>query len=313
MGFAEALAFLKRRGMLLAIVSKNDETRIRELWPYIYGSRLELDDFASVKINWEPKADNVATVLQEVNLLPMSAVFIDDNSAERDDVKSTFPDIRVLGASPYEFRRTLLWASETQVAAITEESGRRTQMVQAQAERETSRSRLTRAEFLDTLQIHARLFGIDDLKDPRFARAFELINKSNQFNTTGHRWTQSECQEAFARGVTFWGFEVDDRFTQYGLVGVAITDGHHIAQFVMSCRVMGLDVELAVIAALLENMDGQVTASTQETDANLPCRDLYRRCGFVEASDGWRTLSDGTLKRPAHVRAIKLCSAETGG
>ncbi len=122
-GFAEALAFLKKRGVLLAIVSKNDEARIRELWPSIYGSRLELSDFASIRINWEPKADNVAKVLEEVNLLPRSAVFIDDNPVERENVKSAFPDIRVLGASPYEFRRALLWASETQVATVTEESG----------------------------------------------------------------------------------------------------------------------------------------------------------------------------------------------
>ncbi len=186
-------------------------------------------------------------------------------------------------------------------------------MVQAQAERETSRSRLTRAEFLDTLQVEVRLFAIADLKDSRFARAFELVNKSNQFNTTGHRWTQDECHDAFARGATFWGFEVDDRFTRYGLVGVAVVDGPDIVQFVMSCRVMGLEVEVAVIAALLEDVRGETTASYRETDANFPCRDLYKRCGFVEAPDGWRKPADWLLQRPAHVRAIERRLPEAVG
>ena len=108
MGFAEALMYLKKRGVLLAIVSKNDEERIRSLWPDIFQSRLQLDDFASIKINWEPKADNVERVLKEVNLLPRNAVFIDDNPVERENVAVSFPGLRVLGSSPYMLRRVYM-------------------------------------------------------------------------------------------------------------------------------------------------------------------------------------------------------------
>ena len=136
LGFAEALMFLKSRGVLLGIVSKNDEDRVREIWRRIYGTRIRLEDFAAVKINWRPKAENIEEILAEVNLLPNSVVFIDDNPVERAAVKAAFPEIRVLGPNPYLWRRILLWSPETQVATITSESAARTEMVQKQVQRE---------------------------------------------------------------------------------------------------------------------------------------------------------------------------------
>jgi len=82
-GLVEALVTLKKRGVLLAIASKNDEDRIRSFWPHLYGGRLELADFASVKINWQSKAENIAQILKETNLLPRNVVFLDDNPVER--------------------------------------------------------------------------------------------------------------------------------------------------------------------------------------------------------------------------------------
>ena len=304
--FVEALAYLKKRGVLLAIASKNDETRIRELWPHIYGSRLELSDFASVKINWQPKSENIAAILKEMNLLSRSVVFIDDNPVERAAVLNAFPDIRVLGSEPYQFRRVLLWAPETQVAYITDESSRRTEMIQAQVERETTQGRLTRAEFLDTLGVRMRLFPVGTLNDQRFARALELINKSNQFNTTGRRWTQDECAAAFAAGTQFWAFEVEDRFTHYGIVGVAIKTGNRLDQFVMSCRVVGLEVEIAAIGAIVATASAPATAAYVATDANHLCRDLYARCGFIEMDGGWIQPDGAGIPRPAHINELTV-------
>ena len=305
LGFAEALMFLKKRGTLLAIVSKNDETRIRELWPKIYGSRLELSDFAVIKINWQPKVNNVETILKKVNLLPKNVVFIDDNPVERDNVVSAFPEIRTLGASPYMMRRVLLWAPETQVARITDESAHRTEMVQAQVEREGMRTRLSRDEFLTSLTVKVRLFKVEDGEDSHFARIFELINKTNQFNTTGHRWAEDECQAFFSAGGGFWAFDVEDRFTPYGTVGVAAVLDREIRQFVMSCRVMGLDVEMAVISFLVHELSAgqkhEVRAAMVATQANHPCRELYAKCGFVETQAGWKTTAGPVVGTPRHV------------
>jgi FkbH-like protein len=299
-GFAEALAYLKKRGVLLAIVSKNDSVRIRALWPMIYGNRLELEDFAAIRIDWQPKATNIELILRDLNLLPRSVVFIDDNPVERASVAAAFPDMRVLGAAPYQLRRILLWSAETQVALVSAESARRTEMAQAQIAREGTRSLLSRGEFLDSLGVQVRLQVINSINDLRFPRTLELINKTNQFNTTGRRWTPGVCADAFAAETSFWTFDVADRFTQYGLVGVAIVDRQCITQFVMSCRVVGLDAEIAVIADLIDALGPTTTAAFEPTDANFMCSDLYAKCGFVETKAGWRAPS--ALPRPAHIQ-----------
>lgn len=297
-GLVEALLFLKKRGVLLAIASKNDEARIRTMWPTLYGNRLELNDFVSIKINWETKSENVETILREVNLLPRNVVFIDDNPVERASITAAFPEMRTLGATPYQMRRVLLWSSETQVATVSTESVRRTEMVQAQIVREQSRSRLTRGEFLATLGVRVRLFELSNASDQNSVRAFELLNKSNQFNTTGTRWTQPKFQSDFGGPCHFWVFEVEDRFTQYGLVGVIVVEGDRIAQFVMSCRVVGLEVEIAVITALAPLV---TSAVVEATEANFMCRDLYLRCGYGEQAGTWQKPLGTAPVWPSHI------------
>jgi FkbH-like protein len=314
LGFAEALGYLHRRGVLLAIVSKNDEARVTEIWNRIYGGRLTFDDFAVRKINWRSKADNIEEILRQINLLPYSVIFIDDNPAERAAVAAAFPGIRTFGSNPLVWRRILLWSPETQVATITSESASRTEMIQAQITREEHRQRLSRDEFLKSLDLKLNLFEIDGVAHRAFPRVLELINKTNQFNTTGKRWTEQECMAAFAAGCRFLAFEVEDRFTAYGLVGVIVVKGACIAQFVMSCRVAGMDVEIAAVAevARLLGREGQNTVwgSMVETPLNLLCRDLYKRCGFVEADGEWQRHTIPFPDMPDYVRVINEAAAE---
>jgi FkbH-like protein len=316
-GFVEALCYLKRRGVLLAVVSKNDEGVVTNLWPKVFSTRLSLNDFVVRKINWRPKADNVEDLLGELNLLPRNVVFIDDNPVEREAVKAAFPDIRTFGPNPYVWRRILLWSAETQSAEITSESAARTDMVRAQMQRESHRKKVSREEFLATLDLHVTLFTLDSVEQPGFQRAMELINKTNQFNTTGKRWTQQECQAAFARGTRFYAFKVLDRFTEYGIVGVVIANGSTFEQFVMSCRVVGMDVEIAVLAELLklqaENGGGPSIAVLRETELNLLCRDLYERCGF-ERKDGdtWAQPAASLLAVPSHAHVSWIQSDVRG-
>jgi FkbH-like protein len=306
LGIIEALHFLKKRGVLLAIVSKNDEARIAQLWDQIMRGRMSLDDFAVRRINWRPKAENLEDILREVNILPRSVVFIDDNPVERAGVKAALPDVRVLGAHPYLIRRILLWAPETQVSVVTDESARRTEMVRAQVEREADRKQMSRGDFLASLNVKVKLVDIGSADDKRFPRALELINKTNQFNTTGRRWALADCVAAFAHGGVFHAFEVQDRFTHYGLVGVVVTQAGRIEQFVMSCRVLGLDVEKAIVAELSRRLQsgGDFVALLEETEANFPCRDLYARCGFTAAGGRWIKAHDSVVEAPKHVALI---------
>jgi FkbH-like protein len=304
-GFWEALLVLKRRGILLAIISKNEESRVVEAWDTLVARQLKLDDFAICRINWRPKPENMAEILAHVNLLPGNVIYIDDNPAERAAMKGAFPDIRVLGGTPLTWRRILLWSSETQVQTITAESAARTEMVRAQVLREEQRATVSSEEFLASLNVRMTLFQIVDADHPRFPRVFELINKTNQFNTTGKRWTREECVAAFASRVAFYAFEVADHYTEYGLVGVLIVDAAGIRQFVMSCRIMGLEAEVAAVAQigvlLREGGATTMVAAMVETDRNQPCRDLYSRCGFEATEGGWTRALEPWFEVPAHI------------
>jgi FkbH-like protein len=305
-GFVEALLVLRQRGILLGVVARNDEARAIEIWQNVYGDLLSPADFAVRKINGRPKADNIEDILTELNLLPKSVLFIDDNPVERAAVQAAFPEIRTLCGNPYLWRRNLLWSPETQVPAVTAESPARAEIVQAQIERESQRQRMTRGEFLASLQVRAALTEFRTSDHPHFARAVELINRTSQFNTTGRRWNAQEFAALFAAGGRVYTLDVTDRYTAYRVVGVLVVRGEEIVQFVMSCRVIGMDVELAAVSGVLSAMAARghkrAVTSLVETPANLPCRDLWSHCGFVAGRRGLFIRKPiGTLAVPAHI------------
>jgi FkbH-like protein len=271
--------------------------------------RLRPEDFAALKISWEPKANGIEQILKTVNLTPRSVLFIDDNPVERAAIEGAFPGIRTLGSNPLLWRRILLWSAETQVARLSTEAATRTEMVRAQIVREEQRQQLGRDDFLKTLDLKVSLSEIVDTDSDEFARAVELLNRTNQFNTTGVRRSEQECREALRAGKRLFTLRASDRFTNYGLVGIIITEGSHIEQFAMSCRVIALDVEVAAMSALLElfGESGRKSAvgTIVETPLNSVVRDLFDRCGFVGANGRWERPLAQALCVPAHVRLTK--------
>src|SRR5205823_4882148 len=161
---------------------------------------------------------------------------------------------------------------------------RSTEMVQAQFTREAKRETLSRAAFLASAAPKVKLAQIASVSHKRFDRTLELINKTNQFNTTGRRWRLEEVDELLRGGGTIWVFEVSDAFTNYGLVGVVIVRDRVVEQWIMSCRVLGYEIEEAVMAHIVRGAmnggDGEVVGRLIETKANFPCRDLFQKCGF---------------------------------
>ncbi|MBX9578483.1 MAG: HAD-IIIC family phosphatase, partial [Chthoniobacterales bacterium] len=288
LGVIEALLFLKKRGILLAIASNNDEELILKEWQTIFQTYLKPDDFVLKKINRKDKCENIQEILNEVHLLPRHALFLDDNPVEREKVQQAFPDIRTLGADLYHIRRILLWAPELQVPQISKESSQRTQLVQTQVKRDQGSAFTTREEFLESLQIRIEIIKINDLKHSDFERSFELLNKTNQFNTTGKRWTFEECADFFKKSGAFYSFRVADRFTSYGLVGVVLIQEGHFFQFVMSCRVIGLDVEKSVLTHMMHDLKFKtITADVIETPSNFVCRELFHQSGFTKKENVW--------------------------
>lgn len=308
MGFMETLLLLKKRGILLAIVSKNDEQFIRSNWNDIVQGQIALQDFAVQKINFRSKAENLKEILQAVNLRPQNVVMVDDNPVERAAVQAELPGVRVLGSQLYYLKRILLWSPETQQRVITPESGRKTELVQAQLQRESVRQQLSHQAFLQTLNLRVAISAVHATKDLHLSRALELFNKTNQFNTTGRRYTLEQCHQSFVAGRQLYVIQAGDRFTQYGLIGAAWVQQDCVEHMVMSCRALGLGIEdsfLAFLARrLIRNPATAIQGRLQPTDANLACRQFYARNGFVPVPDNpglWSRPLSLPLALPAHV------------
>jgi FkbH-like protein len=308
MGLFEALLYLKKRGILLAIVSKNDEQFIVSNWNRIVQGQIELSDFSARRINFRSKADNLAEILREMNLRPQNAVMIDDNPVERAAVDAALPGIRVLGRHLYYLKRVLLWSAETQRSVITPESTQKTEMVRAQLERETVRKQLSQDEFLKTLGLRVSIGIVSGTQDLHMTRVLELFNKTNQFNTRGTRYTLDECHRLFLAGRQLFVLWAEDRFTQYGLIGAAWVQENCIEHLVLSCRVLGLGVEETFLVHVANRLS-QENATTLlgqlvPTEANVACRDLYRRNGFSPVEDDptlWIRPLTARLVPPPHV------------
>ncbi len=291
LGFAEALLFFKKRGGLLAICSKNDYDATVERFAAIWGERLRLSDFVSVKINWEAKSDSIAAILGEVNILPEQALFIDDNPRELAEVGARFPTLRRLGGNHRDWRRIILRSAETQVATVSEESSRRTELVRSRIERDFTPSALDRAAWLVSLNLRQEILLIPGVGAPRFERAFELLNKTNQFNTTGRRWSLAEIERFFKGGGQCLAASLRDDSMDNGLICVALITSGEIVQVVLSCRVFGLGAEAAmgsVATALALTQARPAVAVFVPTGANLSCGGYFEALGFTRAGDRYQ-------------------------
>ncbi len=313
-GIHEALLALKRRGVLLACVSKNDETTVRRLWQYEqhYPQHrlLAPDHFVTWRINWEDKAANIQSIMEELGFAPEAFLFIDDNPRERARVQESLPEIAVLGEDLFSLRRILLTDPRLQTPHISAESPLRTELVRAQLVRTRLRSEIPdEAEFLASLQVVCNVEqAAPECRD--FAvlrRVSELFARTTQFNATGRKFSVAELEELMRSGGQLFVLRMRDRLADHGLVGAAVVQGDEILNLVMSCRVIGLGGERALLARIVEEQgERAVRAGIVETDRNLPVRNLYRDNGFVERADGVWDMRSFPLSRLGENTA-RLC------
>lgn len=291
LGIIDAINTLRARGIVLAIASKNSEENVRRVWDQLIGPRLSLNDFAITKINWNPKEQNIGEIIREANVLPDSVVFVDDNPVERNAAATVYPAIRVIGSSLYEIKRVLMWSPETQVANVTDESTRRNEMIAQQVVREADRKTMSREEFIASLNVQASLTRIDSVEHAKFPRALELINKTNQFNTSPKRWTFEEMSGGIADGKSLIAVEVKDKYSDYGLVAVAVIDRHNVDQVVMSCRVFGLGIEATLAKEIEEHISragfSHCSGDLVQTEKNGPCQTFFKEAGYIWNGVRW--------------------------
>ncbi|CDZ77843.1 FkbH domain protein [Legionella massiliensis] len=313
LGYIEALLIFKARGGLLAIASKNSEEETKIRFNKLLGDRISLDAFVSLKINFEPKSKNIAEILKEVNILPANALFIDDNPREIDEVKHLFPEIRTLSKEHYDWRRQILTSVSTQVASISSESANRTASIQALIERNLHREQSSHEDWLASLCLTQHHVLLQSIEHHHFQRAFELLNKTNQFNTTGRRWDLREVAELFDQGGFFVSAFLKDKTMDSGLIAVAIVQENKILQVVLSCRVFGLGVEYAMgrlVTLLILKNYGQVTATIEDSGKNLTCHAYFKNMGFHQSENHFYSSTVPEAPQYIHLDSSKNESIE---
>jgi FkbH-like protein len=296
-GIHEALRTLRRRGILLACVSKNDEATVRALWrygqPYPRHRLLTLDHFVCSRINWSDKAQNIQSIADELGFPPDAFLFVDDSARERESVRHALPDVTVLGEDLFSLRRTLLTHPGLQPVRITAEASRRESLVKAQLDRSRLRERVgDERSFIASLKVVSSVEVVTPEATQVLDRVRELIDRTTQFNTTGAKFTENDLRRVIsAPGGRLFTLRMRDRLADHGLVGAAIVLNGEILNFVLSCRVIGLGGERVLLDAIIADAraDGRkLNGRIIRTDRNVPVRRLYADHGFTErGQDNW--------------------------
>jgi FkbH-like protein len=247
---------LQRRGVILAICSKNDEENAKEGFSHP-DSVLKLEDFGVFKANWNPKPDNLREIAAELNIGLDSIVFVDDNPAERAMVEEQLPEVAVpnVGSDVSVFAEVLEQEGYFEVHKIVPDDLGRSAFYSSNAERSACESKFSNyGDFLASLQMSAE---IDSFRPVYLERITQLINKTNQFNLTTRRYTSGEVQALVADPavLTLYG-RLTDKFGDNGLVSVLV--GQRVDEileidlWLMSCRVLKREMEFAMFDALVE-------------------------------------------------------------
>ena len=292
--FQRGLKALTNRGILLGIVSKNEETTAIKAINKHPEMFLALNDFVGWKINWKDKAQNIVDLVSELNLGLDSAVFIDDNPVERSRVKATLPEVLVpeWPEDPIFYKQTLLGLRCFDAPSISREDSSRTKMYVSERKRRALEVNPgSMEEWLQSLEMTVK---IERLSKGNLPRTTQLLNKTNQMNLSTRRMTESELYNwAKKPGHELWIFRVSDKFGDSGLTGIISLKSENnrgkIVDFVLSCRVMGRGVEETMLHTAINQARtlslNQVFAEFIPTDRNRPCREFWKKSGFSSQKD----------------------------
>ena len=241
------------QGILLCLASKNTERDVLDVLDRRADMALKAEHIVAYRINWQAKADNLRSLSRELNLGLDSFVFIDDNPIECAQIRAALPQVVTLQLpSEIEIGDFLenLWIFDK--VAVTSEDLRRTSLYRENAARQLQEESATDiADFISSLDLH---IDISDPTESEWPRLAQLTQRTNQFNFTTVRRTESEIRAAQLSGAVVMRVNVKDRFGDYGLVGLIVansTDGSLLIDtLLLSCRVLGRGVEHAMLHRL---------------------------------------------------------------
>ncbi len=330
-GFRNFQAHLKdltRRGIVLAVASKNNPNDAREVFEKNPDMILRLDDFAAFEACWDPKAVSIARIAETLSLGLDSFVFFYDNPAEGELIRQALPDVEVVDVplDPAEYVRALQAGGWFEITGLTRDDATRAAQYAVERERrELQQSFTSLDDYLRSLEMWA---DVRDVNEADLMRVVQLLAKTNQFSLTTRRHTRDDVLELIGTpGSVAMTLRVDDRFGNYGLVSVLLgvpTDEPgtiRIDTWLMSCRVIGRTVEQFFFGAFLARSQDlgyhRILGEYIPTKKNALVSELYDNLGFTRlpGPDGatvhYELLLDGAVP-PSCFVAPRESAVETG-
>jgi len=285
---------LRNQGILLVALSKNnaDAISVFERHPEM---ALKASDFAATAVNWDPKPNNLRKVAAGLNVGLDSFLFIDDSPHERDAMRRLCPEVRVpeMPGDPAERPLWLRRQACTWPVRLTAEDEERGAFYAAGQEAERWRTSAgSHEDFLTGLQQRLYVARVDGSV---VARVAQMHQRTNQFNLTTMRSTEADIASVLgdgSRGLALYG-RASDRFGDHGIVIAAVAEiegsDANLGSFLMSCRVIGREIERAFLGEVLRELRrrgvGRVYGKYIPTAKNAMVRDFYPSCGFAQVDE----------------------------
>jgi FkbH-like protein len=289
MAFQYEIKQLSKRGVVLTINSKNNEEDVREAFAGHSHMVLKWDDFAAKCINWQDKVANMRQLAEELSLGLDSFVFMDDNPYELEMVQQALPEVTVVAvpSEPSELPCLLSRPGFFDNIIYSEEDSKRGEFYRSQVQRTQLKESSTDLEtFYRSLEMRLTIYDVKEAQIPRVA---QLTQRTNQFNMTTRRYTESDIRRyAEDSGYLVRAYRLEDRFGDNGIISVVIVkkqeQNWYLDTFLMSCRVIGRTVETAILALLIKQARQagfkSITADFVPTRKNAPAKDVYPQHGF---------------------------------
>ena len=285
---------LRERGVVLAVSSKNEDATARQPFKEHPDMLLREEHIAAFQANWSDKASNIKAIAEMLSLGLESMVFLDDNPAERMQVRRELPEVAVpeLPKDPALYARTLIAAGYFEAITFSEEDRKRATFYQGNAKRvQTLNQSSDMDAYLKSLDMEISFTPFDATGRARIA---QLISKSNQFNLTTKRYSELDVKE-LEGDQSFYTRQIrlKDTFGDNGMISVIVckknTSAWEIDSWLMSCRVLGRRVELAALQDIVTNAKAsgatKVVGTYIPTVRNIIVKDHYKKLGFTKILD----------------------------
>ena len=298
---------LSRKGVIIGINSKNNADDVLDIFNNHKEMSLLTSDLSIQKINWKDKVTNLQDISNELNIGIDSIVFMDDSDFEINMVEQYLPNVKSIQVPkhiylyPDYFRQNInLFFNNT----LLKEDFNRQQMYQEQVLRDENKSQFENIEdYIKSLQLNMS-FYIDNSKI--VSRIAQLTQKTNQFNLTTIRYTENDIRALIEDSNSLvYAFGLKDKYGDFGITGVSIVklfrNKAKIDSFLMSCRVLGRNIENKFLQLILEHLKSlkivEVNATYIKTQKNIQVENFFNQIGFVEISNSNSTKNyKGILK-----------------